>query len=161
MKDRCHVQTLVDILTTGSPYAYFSVMNVEPSYCILIATIHPNFNFCFGINARNIITGNVKNKSVKLAIESWLDLVSAVMIFFAAIIPAYLSLKLKGNIRKVTVTLTAFIVVHGIYHVVRMQGAESIADGVFEPASIIVLIAFGLTYLDVSYKKKKQEATGK
>jgi ABC-type uncharacterized transport system permease subunit len=103
----------------------------------------------------------VKNKSVKLDIESWLDLVSAVMIFFAAIIPAYLSLKLKGNIRMVTVTLTAFIVVHGIYHVVRMQGAESIADGVFEPASIIVLIAFGLTYLDVSYKKKKQEAAGK
>ena len=103
----------------------------------------------------------MKNKSVKLAIESWLDLVSAVMIFFAAIIPAYLSLKLKGNIRNVTVTLTAFIVAHGIYHVVRMQGGESIADGVFEPASIIVLIAFGLTYLDVSYKKKKQEATGK
>jgi hypothetical protein len=45
-----------------------------------------------------------------------------------------------------------------------MQGAESIADNVFEPASIIVLIAFGVTYLDVSYKKKKkkkQEATGK
>jgi ABC-type transport system involved in cytochrome c biogenesis permease subunit len=103
----------------------------------------------------------VKNNSVKLAIESWLDLVSAVMIFFAAIIPAYLSLKLKGNIRKVTITLTAFIVMHGIYHVVRMQGIESIADSVFEPASIIVLIAFGLTYLAVSYEKKKQEATGK
>jgi ABC-type transport system involved in cytochrome c biogenesis permease subunit len=103
----------------------------------------------------------VKNNSVKLAIESWLDLVSAVMIFFAAIIPAYLSLKLKGNIRKVTITLTAFIVMHGIYHVVRMQGIESIADSVFEPASIIVLIAFGLTYLAVSYEKKKQDATGK
>jgi hypothetical protein len=121
----------------------------------------PTLNFRFGINARNIITGDVKNSSVKLAIESWLDLVSAVMIFFAAIIPAYLSLKLKGNIRKVTITLTAFIVMHGIYHVVRMQGIESIADSVFEPASIIVLIAFGLTYLSVSYKKEKQEATEK
>jgi hypothetical protein len=70
-------------------------------------------------------------------------------------------LKLKGNIRKVTITLTAFIVMHGIYHVVRMQGIESIADSVFEPASIIVLIAFGLTYLSVSYKKEKQEATEK
>jgi hypothetical protein len=57
--------------------------------------------------------------------------------------------------------LTAFIVVHGIYHVVRMQGIESIADSVLEPASIIVLIAFGLTYLGVSYEKKRQEATGK
>lgn len=119
-------------------------------------------NFRFGINARNIITGDVKNNSVKLAIESWLDLVSAGMMFFAAIIPAYLSLKLKGDISKVTIALTAFIVVHGIYHIVRMQGIESIADNVFEPASIIVLIAFGITYLGVSYKKKKkQEATGK
>jgi len=121
-------------------------------------------NFRFGINARNIITGNSKNNKVKLAIESWLDLVSAIMIFFAAIIPAYLSLKLKGDISKLTFALTAFIVVHGVYHVVRMQGIESLADSVFEPVSIIVLIAFGVTYIDVSYKKKKkkkQEATGK
>jgi hypothetical protein len=120
-------------------------------------------NFIFGINARNIITGNSKNNKVKLAIESWLDLVSAIMIFFAAIIPAYLSLKLKGDISKLTFALTAFIVVHGVYHVVRMQGIESLADSVFEPVSIIVLIAFGVTYIDVSYKKKKkkQEATGK
>ncbi len=106
----------------------------------------------------------MKNNPVKLAIESWLDLVSAVMIFFAAIIPAYLSLKLKGDISMVTIMLTAFIVVHGIYHLVRMQGIESLADSVFEPASIIVLIAFGVTYLGVSYKKKKkkkQETTGK
>jgi hypothetical protein len=96
-----------------------------------------------------------------LGIESWLDLVSAVMMFFAAIIPVYLSLKVKGDISKVTIMLTAFIIVHGIYHVVRMQGIQSIADSVFEPASIIVLIAFGVTYLGVSYKKKKQEATGK
>jgi hypothetical protein len=98
----------------------------------------------------------MKNNLVKVAIESGLDLVSAVMIFFAAIIPAYLSLKLKGDISKVTIMLTAFIVVHGIYHVVRMQGIESIADSVFEPASIIVLIAFGVTYLGVSYKKKQE-----
>ena len=121
-------------------------------------------NFRFGINARIIITGDVNYNPLKLAIESWLDLISTVMMFFAAIIPGYLSLKLRGDISKVTIMLTAFIVVHGVYHVVRMQGAESIADNVFEPASIIVLIAFGVTYLDVSYKKKKkkkQEATGK
>jgi hypothetical protein len=97
-----------------------------------------------------------------LAVESWLDLVSVVMMFFAASIPAYLSLKLRGDLRKVTIMLTAFIVVHGIYHIVRMQGIESIADSVLEPASIIVLIVFGIAYLSTSYKrKKKQEATGK
>ena len=102
-----------------------------------------------------------KNNLVKVVvIESELDLVSAVMIFFAAVIPAYLSLKLRGDISKVAITLTAFIILHGIYHVVRMQGIESMADNVFEPASVIVLIAFGATYLSVSYKKK-QEAHGK
>jgi hypothetical protein len=130
-------------------------------YSVLIArTLFLFVNFRYGINTTNIITGCMKKCLVKVAIESWLDLVSAVMIFFAAIIPAYLSLKLKGDISKVTIMLTAFIVVHGIYHVVRMQGIESIADSVFEPASIIVLIAFGVTYLGVSYKKK-QEATEK
>ncbi len=82
------------------------------------------------------------------------------MMFFAAIIPGYLSLKLRGDISKVTVMLTAFIVMHGIYHLVRMQGIESIADSVFEPASIIVLIVFGVTYLGVSYKKKKKKTGG-
>jgi hypothetical protein len=103
----------------------------------------------------------MKNNLVKVVvIESQLDLVSAVMIFFAAVIPAYLSLKLRGDISKVAITLTAFIILHGIYHVVRMQGIESMAENVFEPASVIVLIAFGATYLSVSYKKK-QEAHGK
>ena len=98
----------------------------------------------------------MKKNLVKVAIESELDLVSAVMIFFAAVIPAYLSLKLKGDISKVTIALTAFIILHGIYHIVRMQGLESMAESVFEPASVIVLIAFGVTYLGVSYKKKQE-----
>ena len=131
-------------------------------YAIHIATIQfPFLNLRVEINSRNIITGDVKNNLIRLAIESWLDLVSAIMMFFAAIIPAYLSLKLKGDILKVTITLTAFIMAHGVYHLVRMQGIESIAESVFEPASVIVLIAFGVTYLSISYKKKRQEATGK
>ena len=99
----------------------------------------------------------MKNNSVKLAIESWLDLVSAAMMFFAAIIPVYLSLKLKGDISKVAIALTAFIVLHGVYHLVSMQGFESIAESIFEPASVVALIAFGVTYLGVSYKKKTTE----
>ncbi|MDQ3854386.1 MAG: hypothetical protein M3299_16335 [Thermoproteota archaeon] len=134
-------------------------------YALLIAsTQFPFLNLIVEINSRNIITGDVNIDLIKLAIESWLDLISATMIFFAAIIPAYLSMKLKGDISKVTIMLAAFIVVHGIYHLVRIQGTESMADSVFEPASIIVLIAFGVIYLGVSYKKKKkkkQEATGK
>ena len=55
-----------------------------------------------------------KNYLVKVAIESELDLISAALIFFAAIIPAYLSLKLRGDIVKLTISLTAFIVIRDI-----------------------------------------------
>ncbi|AIF82800.1 hypothetical protein NTE_00720 [Candidatus Nitrososphaera evergladensis SR1] len=94
-------------------------------------------------------------------VESWLDLVSAILIFFAAIIPAYLSLKLNGNIQKMTVALTAFLFSHGIYHVVRMQGLESMADGFFEPASIVVLIAFGITYIGITSLSSSSSATSR
>ena len=91
-----------------------------------------------------------------MSIESPLDLISAIFIFFAAIVPGYLSLKLRGDIIIVTMALTAFIIVHGIYHLVKRQGLESMANGVFEPASVMILIAFGVAYLGVSYKKKQE-----
>lgn len=94
-----------------------------------------------------------------MAIESTLDLVSAIMIFFAGAIPAYLSLKLKGDMAVMTAALSVFIAIHGTYHVVRMQGQE-LADGVFEPASVVALIAFGATYVSV-VRKRKKEATGR
>ncbi len=96
----------------------------------------------------------------KVAIESQLDLISAILIFVAAIIPVYLSLKLKGNIRILTIVLAAFIILHGLYHTVRMQGLGSMADGVFEPVSIVMLIGFGLTYLATSNRKKRQQEAG-
>jgi len=37
-----------------------------------------------------------------------------------------------------------------------MQGLESMANGVFEPASVMILIAFGVAYLGASYKKKHE-----
>lgn len=89
-----------------------------------------------------------------MAIESELDLVSAILIFFAAIVPAYLSLKLKGRTRSLTIALTTFIAIHGIYHVARMQGLQSVADNIFEPISIIALITFGITYMSVSRKSE-------
>ena len=88
--------------------------------------------------------------------ESALDLIGAIAIFFAGVIPAYLSFKLRGDMAMLTIALTVFIIMHGIYHLVRMQGMESIADGLFEPASVLALIAFGVTYVGVSHKKVKE-----
>ena len=87
-----------------------------------------------------------------------LEIVSTFLIFFALAIPAYLSWKLKGNMRKLTIALAAFIVLHGIYHIVRMEGMKSVADSVIEPASVLILIVFGLTYMSVSNTKKREAA---
>jgi hypothetical protein len=90
-----------------------------------------------------------------MTIEAQLDLVGAIAIFFGGLVPGYLSFRLKGDMAKLTIVLTVFIVVHGIYHLVRMQGMESIADGIFEPASVIVLIAFGVSFLVVAHRKNE------
>jgi hypothetical protein len=90
-----------------------------------------------------------------VVIESPLDLAGAIIILAGSIVPAYLSLKLKGNIAKLTIALTIFAVVHGIYHFVRMQGLE-FASGVLEAASVVALISFGVSYLGISYKKKER-----
>ena len=90
--------------------------------------------------------------------SSSLDFVSAVLIIFASIVPAYYSVKLRGSTRILTIALAAFIGMHGLYHIVRMQGLQPLADGVFEPMSITVLIAFGITYVVVVSTHKNKSA---
>ena len=93
-----------------------------------------------------------------MTVETVLDLVGAAAIFLAAVIPAYLSIRIRGNMGKVTLALTAFIVVHGIYHIARLQGLESMADSLFEPLSVALLVVFGCVYLGFSRKKKEVDA---
>ena len=91
--------------------------------------------------------------------ESELNFIGAVLILSAAIIPAYLSIKLRGTLRIMTISLTAFIGLHGIYHIASVQGMELLSDGILEPASVIALLAFGSIYLGISFMKhEKQEA---
>ena len=94
-----------------------------------------------------------------VAIENELNVISAVLILSAALIPAYLSIKLNGAFRIMTFALTAFIVLHGIYHIASMLDLELLSESIVEPGSVIALIAFGAIYLHISYREnKKQEA---
>src|SRR2546428_11711984 len=86
-------------------------------------------------------------------LETQLHFVSAIAIFLAAVVPIYLTLKLKDNLRKLTLTLTIFILTHAIYHVTGFFGFNLLAEGVFEPLSIAVLIFFGITFF--GYKSSK------
>ena len=81
---------------------------------------------------------------------------SAVIMFAAAIVPIYLSLKLKSNLRILTVLLTVFIFVHGIYHLAYYAGEEVLGEGLFRTISIVVLIIFGIAFIYISRFKKEK-----
>jgi hypothetical protein len=79
-------------------------------------------------------------------LDTQLHFISAIAIFFAAAVPIYLTLRLKGNLRRLTLTLAIFILTHAIYHIAGYFGFNFLA-GVFEPLSVIALILFGITLL--------------
>ena len=83
-----------------------------------------------------------------------INIVNTIAVFFAAIIPLYLSMHLKGNMRILTLFLSAFAIVHAIYHATEVLGYEELADNVVEPLSITVLIGFGLLYLKIKSKRR-------
>ncbi len=79
---------------------------------------------------------------------SGFDLASGILIFIAAIVPIYFSIKLKtGIVRLFMVILSAFVLIHGTYHILEVLHYETTAETVVEPLSYAILILFGLVYL--------------
>ena len=95
-------------------------------------------------------------KLTKLFDENLLHLASAVIIFAAAIIPMYLSIRLKSNLRILTILLSLFIFIHGIYHLAYFVGEEVLAEGLFRTISIVVLIIFGGAFIYMVRSKKEK-----
>ena len=85
-----------------------------------------------------------------------LHLASAVIMFAAAIIPIYLSLRLKRNLRILTFLLAVFILTHGIYHLAYYFGEEELGEGLFRNISIVVLIIFGIAFINVARSRKEK-----
>lgn len=85
-----------------------------------------------------------------------LHLASAVIMFAAAIIPIYLSLRLKRNLRILTFLLAVFILTHGIYHLAYYFGEEELGEGLFRTISIVVLIIFGIAFINVARSRKEK-----
>ena len=81
-------------------------------------------------------------------LQANLHLISTIAIFSAAIIPIYICINIKsGNklqIRALTLTLTIFIIIHGVYHIFGFFGYSLIAEGFFKPLSVIILILFAI-----------------
>jgi len=86
--------------------------------------------------------------------ETQLHFISAIIVLFAAVIPIYLTIKLKGNLKKLTAILSILILIHAVYQVVGFLGFDLLADGVFEPLSAGLLIFFGIIYSGIAKQKK-------
>jgi hypothetical protein len=76
--------------------------------------------------------------------------------FAAAIVPIYLSLKLKSNLRILTVLLAVFIFIHGIYHLAYYAREEILGEGLFRTISIVVLIIFGIAFIYLARFKREK-----
>lgn len=79
-------------------------------------------------------------------IEIQLQFFSAIIILASSAVPIYITIKLKDNLRKLTLILTVFILIHTVYHIFGFLGYSILAEGVFQPLSVAVLIFFGMAY---------------
>jgi len=86
-------------------------------------------------------------------LETQLHLTSAVLILLAAIVPIYLTIKLKEDLKKLTALLSIFILIHAVYQIVGYYGFDLLAEGVFEPLSAAVLMFFGIVYSGLDREK--------
>ena len=86
-------------------------------------------------------------------LETEINIVSSFLMFIAAVIPIYMIFKLNGVLKKLTIILSIFIVIHGLYHIFLWNGFEFIPESILEPASAIILVIFGLLFLRILKKK--------
>ena len=91
-----------------------------------------------------------------MSTETELHFICGLFIFAAAVVPIYLSVMLKGNLRKLTIILSIFILTHAAYHVAGTLGLDFLSERVFEPISFVVLIYFGLFFLSLTKERKRK-----
>jgi hypothetical protein len=88
---------------------------------------------------------------------SGFDLTSGILIFIAAIVPIYFSIRLKNNALKIPMgVLSAFAIIHGIYHALEVLHYEIAAETIVEPLCYAVLIIFGVVYLKTRMNTKRK-----
>ena len=88
-------------------------------------------------------------------LETQLHFISAIVILLAAIVSIYLTVRLKGDLRKLSAILSIFIFIHSFYHIFEFFGSTQLGEGFFEPLSVAVLIFFGVVYSNIARPKKQ------
>ncbi len=90
--------------------------------------------------------------------EAWFHATSMVLILAAAAIPVYLTFRLKGKLRILAAMFSVFMVMHSGYHILGTTGYVSLGENVFEPASVVALVLFGLFFLKISRRQAANAA---
>src|SRR5437867_1176993 len=68
----------------------------------------------------------------------------------AGIVPLIIAFRVKvPRLRNLSLLLGLFAVIHGLYHLTFGFDQQFLADVVFEPVSLVFLLAFGLYYSKV------------
>ncbi|MGA7541822.1 MAG: hypothetical protein WBW34_02060 [Nitrososphaeraceae archaeon] len=83
--------------------------------------------------------------------ETELHLVSTIVVLISIVIPVFIAIQLRHSnnrrLRDLMIVLAIFVAVHGIYHIIDFFGFSFLAEWLFEPISIAILIFFGVLYL--------------
>ena len=87
-------------------------------------------------------------------LESDLGLISGIVMFSAALIPIYFSFSLSKQYKVLSIVLSLFILIHGLYHITEYTGEEILADSLLSPLSVLILIIFGILLFHNVHKKK-------
>lgn len=88
----------------------------------------------------------------------------SIVYFIAAAIPIYLIFIAKKTIgndenhfKRLTIVLTSFVLMQGLYHVAGSFGYMLLAKGILEPLSFGILIFFGVLYIISKTNAKNEE----
>jgi DMSO/TMAO reductase YedYZ heme-binding membrane subunit len=85
------------------------------------------------------------------------NLTSSILIFAAAAVPVYLSIRVtKIMMRRLAALLATFALVHATYHAFAFAGYEFLSEDVLEPASVAILLIFGISYVISTQSRQKE-----
>ena len=96
-----------------------------------------------------------------ISIQTEIPTIQAIVYFIAAAAPIYLTFIIKKNnnrnnhFQNLTIVLTAFVIMQGIYHSAGALGFSLLAKGILEPLSFGILILFGVLYLNSNFRMYK------
>ncbi len=82
-----------------------------------------------------------------MTLEWTLNFLAFASLCLVGVVPILIAIKVKiPSLRIVSLLLGLFAITHGLYHLSEALGFDILSDVIFEPSSVVFLLAFGLYY---------------